>query len=306
MGKIALAIHGGANSGSDCSTGNILLYERGLEQAITAGYNILFQGRSAIDAVHAAVMAMEDNPIFNAGTGSALNEKGEVQMEAAIMEGRYLHAGSVALVDQIKNPISLAKAIMEDSSQSMLAGQAAVEYATGHGMMALHKDYFITNHQRESFLKSQDDAAYRLPIDGKKKAYGTVGAVALDKYGNLAAGTSTGGPALKKSGRIGDSCIIGAGCYANNKTCAVSATGDSEYIMRLLVAHDISNIMEYRGATLQEACDYKIFEKHKDCRPEMGVVSVDSLGNAAFSFSTNCLCRASISNYQPLCIAIQK
>ena len=306
IGRIALAIHGGAHSGSDYLDDNISLYEKGLEEALTAGYNVLFQGRSAIDAVHAAVMVMEDNAIFNAGLGSALNEKGEVQMEAAIMDGKYLYSGSATLIDQIKNPVSLAKAIMEDSRQVMLGGQAAGEYAIKHGMMSLHKDYFITSRQRNAFLKSQNENAYRIPVNGRKKAYGTVGAVALDQFGNTAAATSTGGALLKQSGRIGDSCIIGAGCYANNKTCAVSGTGDSEFLIRFVLAHDISCIMEYTGKKLQEACDYKIHDKHRDTGAEMGVVSVDSLGNIAFSFNTNCMVRASISNQQPLFIGVYK
>jgi L-asparaginase / beta-aspartyl-peptidase len=306
IGKIALAIHGGANAGSDYLNDNIPLYKNGMEAALTAGYNVLFQGRSAIDAVHAAVMAMEDNAIFNAGLGSALNEKGEVQMEAAIMEGKYLYSGAATLINQVKNPVSLAKAIMEDSRQVMLGGQAAGEYAARHGMMSLHKDYFITDRQLNVFLQSQNEITYRLPVNGKKKAYGTVGAVALDHFGNTAAATSTGGALLKQSGRIGDSCIIGAGCYANNKTCAVSGTGDSEYLIRYVLAHDISCIMEYTGKTLQEACDYKIHDKHRDTGAEMGVVSVDSLGNIAFSFNTNCMVRASISNQQALFVGVCK
>lgn len=304
MGKMALAIHGGAHSGSEYLDDNIPLYEKGLEQAMTVGYNVLFQGRSAVDAVHAAVVAMENNPIFNAGLGSSLNEQGEVQMEAAIMDGKYLRSGSVALVDQVKNPVSLAKIMMENSNQAMIGGEATVAYAISHGMMPVHKDYFITDRQRAAFLKSQNEIPYHLPINGKKKAYGTVGAVALDQYGNTAAATSSGGPAFKQFGRIGDSCIIGAGCFANNKTCALSATGDGEYIIRFVLANDISCIMEYTGKTLQETCDYKIHEKHKDTPAEMGVVSLDSFGNIAFSFNTNCMCRASISNHEPLYIGI--
>jgi L-asparaginase / beta-aspartyl-peptidase len=306
MGKMALAIHGGAHSGSEYLDGNISLYEKGLEQAIASGYNVLFQGRSAIEAVHAAVVAMENNPIFNAGLGSSLNEKGEVQMEASIMDGKYLQSGSVALVDQVKNPVSLAKAIMENGNQAMIGGEATVQYAARHGMMPVPRDYFITDRQRAAFLKSQNEITYHLPVNGKKKAYGTVGAVALDRFGNTAAATSTGGNALRPQGQIGDSCIIGAGCYANNKTCAVSATGDGEYIIRLVLAHDIACIMEYSGKTLQESCDYKIYQKHKDTPAEMGVVSVDSVGNIAFSFNTNCMCRASISNHEPLYIGIYK
>jgi L-asparaginase / beta-aspartyl-peptidase len=306
MGTMALAVHGGAHSGSEYLDDNIALYEMGLEQAIAAGYNVLFQGRSAVEAVHAAVVTMENNPIFNAGRGSALNEKGEVQMEAAIMDGKYSRSGAVALVDQVKNPISLAKIMMENSNLTMLGGQATGDYAMNHGLMPVHKDYFISDRQRIAFLRSQDEITYRLPVNGSKKAYGTVGAVALDKYGNTAAATSSGGPAFKQSGRIGDSCIIGAGCYANNKTCALSATGDGEYIVRFVLAHDISCIMEYTGKTLQAACDLKIHEKHTDIRAEMGVVGLDSFGNIAFSFNTKCMCRGSISNYQPLYIAIYK
>jgi beta-aspartyl-peptidase (threonine type) len=247
---------------------------------------------------------MEDNPIFNAGLGSALNDDGEVQIEAAIMDGRYLHSGSVTMVDHIKNPVSLAKAIMEDSRHAIIGGSAAEEYAVRHGMMPVHNGYFITEHQRTSFLKARAKTAYNLPLDGKKKAYGTVGAVGLDQYGNIASATSTGGPSLKQAGRIGDSCIIGAGCYANNNTCALSATGQGEYLIRFVLSHDISGIMEYTGKSLQEACNYKIHEKHKETLAEMGVVGIDKSGNIAFSFNTKCMCRASISSHQPLFIGI--
>jgi L-asparaginase / beta-aspartyl-peptidase len=304
--KVALAIHGGASDGSDFLDTQIELYEEGLERAITAGYKVLMEGRSAIESVHVAVMVMEDNPIFNAGVGSALNEKGEVQMEAAIMDGKYLNSGSVALVNQIKNPISLAKAIMENSNHTMIAGQAAIEYAVKHGMMTVSSDYCITERRRKDFFQRQAGVTYNLPVNGKKRAYGTVGAVALDVHGNTAAATSTGGPALAHSGRIGDSSIVGAGCYANNNTCAISATGRSDYLTRLVVAHDISAMMDFGGKTLQEACDYKIHEKHKDTLAEMGVIGIDCVGNVSFSFNTKCMFRASMSNHRPLFKAIYK
>jgi len=306
FGKIALAIHGGASSGSDYLDNNITSYEEGLERATTAGYKVLMDGRSAIEAVHVAVKVMEDNPLFNAGLGSALNENGEIQMEAAIMDGKYLQSGAVAMVNQIKNPISLAKAIMENSNHTMIAGQPAIEYAVNHGMMPVSNEYCITEQQRKKFLQSKSAISYNLPINGKKKAYGTVGAVALDRHGNTAAATSTGGPALAHAGRIGDSSMIGAGCYADNSTCAISATGQSEYLVRLVVAHDIAAIMEFGGKTLQEGCDYKIHEKHKHMLAEMGVIGVDRGGNISFSFNTECMCRASISNQQPLYVGIYK
>jgi beta-aspartyl-peptidase (threonine type) len=304
--RLAIAIHGGASAGSEYLDAKIGLYEEGLERAITAGYKVLMSGRSAIEAVHVAVMVMEDNPIFNAGVGSALNEQGEVQMEAVIMDGKYLNSGAVALVNQVKNPISLAKAVMENSNHTMIAGQAAIAYGVKHGLMLVSSDYCITDEQRNEFLQKKAGHSYRLPINGKQKAYGTVGAVALDAYGNTAAATSTGGPALAHHGRIGDSSIVGAGCYANNNTCAISATGQSDYLMRMVVAHDISSRMEFGGKTLQEACDYKIHEKHKETLAEMGVIGVDSLGNISFSFNTKCMFRASISNRQTLFTAIFK
>jgi L-asparaginase / beta-aspartyl-peptidase len=304
--KVALAIHGGASSASDYAEHNIALYETGAERAITAGYKVLMDGRSAIEAVHVAVKVMEDDPIFNAGVGSALNEKGEVQMEAVIMDGKYLQSGAVAMVNQIKNPISLAKAVMENSNHTMIAGPPAIDYAVKQGILPVSNEYCITEQQRKNFLQSKSAVSYNLPVNGKKKAYGTVGAVALDRHGNTAAATSTGGPALAHAGRVGDSSIIGAGCYANNKTCAVSATGQSEYLVRLVVAHDIAAIMEFGGKTLQEACDHKIHEKHKHMLAEIGVIGVDSVGNISFSFNTECMCRASISNHQPLYVRIYK
>ena len=304
--KVALAIHGGASSGSECVGDNIALYEEGLERAITAGYKVLMDGRSAIEAVYVAVMVMEDNPIFNAGVGSALNENGEVQMEAVIMDGKYLHSGAVAMVNQVKNPISLAKSIMENSNYTMMAGHAAIDYAVKLGTMPVSSEYCITEQQRKNFLQTKSGISYNLPLNGKKKAYGTVGAVALDRHGNTAAAASTGGPALAPAGRVGDSAIVGAGCYADNNTCAISATGQSESLIRLVVAHDIAAMMEFGSKTLQDACDYKIHEKHKDIRAEIGVVGVDSDGNISFSFNTECMCRASIANHQPLYVGIYK
>jgi beta-aspartyl-peptidase (threonine type) len=290
MRKIAIAIHGGANSGSEFLDNNIHLYEEGLRVALTHGNKKLLEGATAIEVVESVVMILEDNPIFNAGRGSVLNNKGEVEMDAAIMDGSNLRCGSVAMVQRVKNPISLAKAVMQANDFVMIGANAALDYALDMHIPSVEKDYFITERQFNAY-KNQAANTVGVP----EKSHGTVGAVAVDQYGNIAAATSTGGTSFKRQGRIGDSCIIGAGCYANNKTCAISATGDGEYIIRYNIAHDISAIMEYTGRNLQEACDYVIHKKNKDTEGEIGVIAVDAAGNTAFCFNTKVMCRAAVS-----------
>jgi beta-aspartyl-peptidase (threonine type) len=302
--KIGIAVHGGATCGLEYSEKDLAMYEEALSQAITHGYNVLYRGNSAIDAVEAAVIALEDNPLFNAGCGSALNDIGDIEMDAAIMDGKYLHSGAVAMLQEIKNPVSLAKALLENSKHVMLGGKAAADFGVNMGMIPMNKSYFVSEKKYNSFLLSQDKNQNDLALNGKK--YGTVGAVALDQNGNLAAATSTGGLAKRQQGRIGDSCIIGAGCYANNETCAVSATGNGEHIIRHVLAYDISAVIEYGRKSLQEACNYIIHEKHKDRQLEMGVITIDSSANIVCSFNTQGMWRASISTDQPLVVSIYK
>ena len=299
---IGMAIHGGATSGFEYSGQTRALYEEALTQAITQGYNVLFKGNSAIEAVEAAVIALEDNPLFNAGCGSALNDTGEIEMDAAIMDGKYLHCGAVAMLQGIKNPVSLAKGVLDNSKHVMLGGKAATDFGVNMGMIPLTKSYFISERKFNSFVLPQSPNENETGINGRK--YGTVGAVALDKNGNLAAATSTGGITDRHAGRIADSCIIGAGCYANNETCAVSATGSGEYIIRHVLAHDISALIEYGGKTLQQACDYVIHEKGTERHGEMGVITIDPAGNIVCCFNTKGMWRASISFDQPLLVTL--
>jgi beta-aspartyl-peptidase (threonine type) len=302
--KIGIAVHGGATYGMEYSEQDLTKYEKGLTEAIEHGYNVLYKGNSALDAVESAVIALEDNPLFNAGCGSSLNDIGDIEMDAAIMEGKYLHSGAVALLQEMKNPVSLAKAVLENSRHVMIGGKAAIDFGLNVGMIPLNKSYFVSEKMYNSFLLSQSQGLDSTNRNGKK--YGTVGAVAVDRNGNLAAATSTGGVTNRQAGRIGDSCIIGAGCYANNKTCAVSATGDGEHIIRHVLAHDISALIEYREMTLQEACEYVIHEKHKTLGGEVGVITIDSSATIVCSFNTQGMWRASISTDQPLDVGIYK
>jgi L-asparaginase / beta-aspartyl-peptidase len=300
--KIGIAIHGGATSGFEYSEKNRAMYEAALAQAITHGYNVLYKGNSALEAVEAAVIALEDNPLFNAGCGSSLNDAGDIEMDAAIMDGKYLHSGAVTMLQGIKNPVSLAKAVLENSKHVMLGGKAATDFGVNMGMIPIARSYFVSERKYNSFILSQEQNGAEVGLDGKK--YGTVGAVALDKNGNLASATSTGGITDRHQGRIGDSCIIGAGCYANNETCAVSATGNGEHIIRYVVAHDISALIEYGGKSLQEACDYIIHEKARERQGEMGVITINSAANIVCCFNTQGMWRASISTDQPLLVTM--
>lgn len=303
MSKIAIAVHGGASELTGFLKNNIQQSEEGLADAIHAGYAILERGGRALDAVEAAVKSLEDNPLFNAGCGSSLNNQGEVEMDASLMDGKTLKAGAVSMVRDVKNPISLAHRIMEKTRHVLLSGYGALEFATKQKLALEPASYFMTDHQYEEFKKYNKRETYDQLLHKKNK--GTVGAVALDKHGNLAAGTSTGGTSNSLPGRIGDSCIIGAGCYANNKTCAVSGTGVGEYLIREVVAHTISMMVEFK-MNLQEACDYVIYERNKELQGEIGVISVDSQGEIAVSFNTEIMKRAWRSTDEALQVKIYK
>jgi beta-aspartyl-peptidase (threonine type) len=280
--EITIVVHGGAKPYSRKIDRHKLDYEKGIREAINAGYNVLAEGGSAINAVHAAVASMEDNQHFNAGRGSAINNKGQVEMDASIMDGSTRRFGAVALLRSVKNPVSLAKTIMEKSSHAFLAGKGAFEYAQAVGMETQPDDYFITEEQRNTFVEAQEQSKRQATV------HGTVGAVAIDHNGNIAAATSTGGTENKDEGRISDSCIIGAGCYAD-KTCGVSATGDGEFIMQAALCFDICNSIANMNA--QAACDHVIHEKNKNSEGDLGAIAIDKSGNIGISFNTDCMVR---------------
>ncbi|CAN5389588.1 isoaspartyl peptidase/L-asparaginase [soil metagenome] len=290
MGDIAIAIHGGAGADSEFVRRNVNAYKQGLNDAITAGYAFLQKGGSALEAVELVANLLEDNPLFNAGRGACLNNKGEVDMNASIMDGKDLRAGAVAMIRNVKNPITLAKGVMENTRHVFMAGKGAIDFAKRVGSAMRPDAYFITEHRVNDYLElNQQETEEELL---QKRTHGTIGCVALDVNGNLAAGTSTGGLTNALEGRIGDSCIIGAGTYANNQTCAVSGTGDGELLIRGVVAHSISSLIEFTGCTLQEACDNTVFERCKDFKGDIGVIAVDPKGNIGLAFNTQRMHRA--------------
>lgn len=302
MHKIALAVHGGASEITPFLTENLKECEEGLSRAAQKGYNILKKGGSALDAVEEAVKELEDNPLYNAGKGSTLNCKGEVEMDASIMDGEYLKAGAVSMVRSVKNPILLARIIMDKTKHVFLSGYGALEIAKSEGISLEPDSYFITEHQYNEYAKLNRKETFKEIME--KKMSGTVGAVALDKRGNLAAGTSTGGTSNCLPGRIGDSCVIGAGCYANNKTCAVSGTGEGEYLITGVIANTISLMTELKNMPLQEACDYVIHTLNKKHRGEIGVISVNSQAKFGLSYNTAIMKRAWMSSDEDLQVKI--
>lgn len=287
---LAIVVHGGAGPDSDHIHENEKEYKAGIQEAVDAGYDVLEKGGNAIDAVEAAVIKLENNPLFNAGRGSALNANGEVEMDAAIMRGSDRTSGAVTLIRNIRNPISLAKAVMLNTKYRFLGDMGALEYAKQLDIRLEPTSYFITEHQFDLFSKKREEEFTSSDNIGmsqlKARLHGTVGAVALDRDGMMAAATSTGGTENKKMGRIGDSCIIGVGCYANDKTCAISGTGDGELLMKNVIAYDISALMEYKGLTLQRACEEVVLERVKSEEGDVGVIGVDTSGTIALVFNS--------------------
>lgn len=284
--KWGIAIHGGAGTilRSSMTPAMQEEYENGLETALNVGYAVLETGGSSLDAVAAAVAALEDFPLFNAGRGAVFNHIGGHEMDASIMFGKTLEAGAVSGISHIKNPVKLAKTVMQHSEHVMMCGAGAEEFAKQHGLETADEDYFFNEfrYQQWQDIKGTDN----FQLDHKDKKFGTVGAVALDGHGNLAAATSTGGMTNKKYGRIGDTPIIGAGTYANNATCAVSCTGHGELFMRSVVAYDISCLMEYKGLSLEAACDVVVHDKLVKIGGEGGLVAIDSMGNICLPFNS--------------------
>ncbi len=294
--KFAIAIHGGAGTilKSNMTPEKEAAYNKALEEALQKGYDILDKGGSALDAVQAAVMYMEDCPLFNAGKGSVFTHEGKNEMDAAIMNGKTLQAGSVAGVTVIKNPITAARAVMEKSPHVMLAGKGAEQFAKEQGLAIVDPSYFFTEERwkglqnaiREDSLNADSTKHALKQPENRDYKYGTVGAVALDKYGNLAAATSTGGMTNKRWGRVGDAPIIGAGTYADNNTCAISCTGWGEYYIRLVMAKTISDMMLFGKRKLRDAATEMVMKKLPALGGDGGLIAVDKNGNITLTFCT--------------------
>lgn len=268
-------------------------YQKTLKNALDIGYELLEQGATAVEAVEKAIIALEDSHLFNAGKGSVFTADETHEMDAAIMDGKTLNAGAVTLITGIKNPISLARDVMEKSEHVFLAGEGAMRFAKSLNYKLEEESYFYDEFRHQQWLEIKDSDKFQLDHSEKKDTkFGTVGAVACDKDGNIAAGTSTGGMTNKKFGRVGDSPIIGAGNYANNKTCAVSCTGSGEYFIRGVVAYDVSCLMEHKGLSLKDAADEVINHRILEIGGDGGLIAVDAKGNVALPFNTEGMYRA--------------
>ena len=292
---VAIALHGGAGTIERGAMSEELqaTYRAFLDDAITRGYEQLLEGRSGLDVVVNVIQLMEDSPLFNAGRGAVYTWEGTHELDASIMHGEHLDAGAVAGVSTVKSPIALARAVMEDSPHVMLASRGAEVFASEQGFDLVSPEYFATERRREALeaYKANEQAGLKPEADHK---FGTVGVVVLDQAGNLVAGTSTGGMTGKRWGRIGDSPVIGAGTYADNRSCAVSATGHGEYFIRHTVARDICARMQFGGMTLEEASSAVIMEELVAANGEGGIVAVDPAGEVALVFNTPGMYRASI------------
>lgn len=309
-----ISIHGGAGTilKTNMTPEKENNYKKALGEALLAGWENLQSGKSSLKAVEESIRIMEDNPLFNAGKGSVFTNEGKHKMDASIMDGKTLKAGAVSALNNIKNPILLARKIMEESEFVYLSGNGAEEFARLKNLKFENDDYFYSEFRFRQFQKALQENKVQLDhseivsdTDVEKK-FGTVGAVALDSFGNLAAGTSTGGMTNTKYGRIGDSPLIGAGTYANNKTCAVSCTGDGEYFIRSVAAYDVSALMEYKGITLKEACDIVVNKKLKKIKGEGGLIAIDKNCNIQMSFNSKGMYRACIKSGKEMEIKIYK
>ena len=305
----SIAIHGGAGTilRSTMTSEKEKAYKKGLKLAISEGAKILKNGGAAVDAVEKAVVSLEDDPLFNAGKGSVFNSDGAHEMDASIMEGSGLQAGSVAQVSGIRNPISLARLVMEKSGHVFLSGHGAMDFASEMGSRTEDEKYFYDEFRFKQWLEVKDSNTFQLDHSqsaNKDHKFGTVGAVAMDQNENLAAATSTGGMTNKRFGRIGDSPIIGSGNYANNNTCAVSCTGSGEFFIRGVVAYDLSCLMEYKGLNLSDACNEVVNDRLIKIGGDGGLIAADSKGNIAMPFNTSGMYRASKINDEPVFIGI--
>ncbi|WP_445732246.1 isoaspartyl peptidase/L-asparaginase family protein [Mariniflexile sp.] len=307
--QFSIVIHGGAGTilKKNMSPEQETLYKTKLEEAIRVGYGILKNGGSSLDAVQKTITILEDSPLFNAGKGAVFTNAETNEHDASIMDGETLKAGASAGTTIVKNPIHLARAVMEYSPHVMLSGKGAETFAQEQGLEIVDPSYFYTEKSYNALQRvknSQKTAFYNEEIKGSK--FGTVGCVALDKQGNLAAGTSTGGMTNKRWGRIGDAPIIGAGTYANNKTCAVSSTGWGEFFIRGVVAYDISALMDYKGLSLKEAAQEVIQKKIPELGGDGGIIAVDKYGNMVMEFNTSGMFRATMNDKGDLFIGMYK
>ena len=311
--KIGLAVHGGAGTidRSKMTPEKEHEYRAELERALTVGDEILKRGGSSLDATEAAVRVLEDDPHFNAGKGAVFTSAGTNEMDAAIMDGKTLNAGTVASLKHIRNPIVLARLVMEKSGHVMMDGAGAEAFAKENGIELVDQKYFFTQERWDALQKIKAAEKNRTGKRGKafiitdQDRHGSVGAVALDKNGNLAAATSTGGTTNKRPGRVGDSPVIGAGTYANNATCAVSATGDGEYFIRATAARDVAALMEYRGMSLQEAAQ-AVLDKVAKLGGSGGLIAIDRQGNVTLPFNTSGMYRGYVDPNGKFVVEIYK
>ena len=287
--NFSILIHGGAGTmeREKMSIEKELEYKKKLEEALNKGYEILENNGTSEKAVIEAIKVMEDSPLFNAGKGAVLDERGEASLDASFMSGKNLNAGAIAGVKKIKNPIIAAYSVMKNTPQVLLISEGADQFAKEQGLHMVDNSYFITERRKAQLFKNKNLVQQKNKKDSSSSIskFGTVGCVALDKNGNLSAGTSTGGRSNKKWGRVGDVPIIGAGNYANNNTCAISATGWGEFFIRNVVAHDISSLLEYKELDIRQAAKVSL-EKVKKLGGSGGVIAIDKYGNYAMEFNT--------------------
>ncbi|UKJ07293.1 isoaspartyl peptidase/L-asparaginase family protein [Solitalea lacus] len=320
-GNYALVIHGGAGTilKERMTSKKEAAYKAALTQALQAGYDILKKGGNSLDAVEAAVIVMEDSPLFNAGKGSVFTNEGKNEMDAAIMDGKSLMAGSVASVTTIKNPIIAAKTVMLKSPHVMMIGAGAEKFAKEQGLNIVDPSYFYTKERWEQLQNAKEKDKIQLDHTDSIKShsflkqpenhdykYGTVGACALDIHGNLAAATSTGGMTNKRFGRVGDAPIIGAGTYANNNSCAVSCTGWGEFFIRNVVAHDVAALVEYKGLNLKDAAEEVVMKKVPALGGDGGLIAIDRKGNIAMPFNTAGMYRGYVKKDGQIVVEIYK
>ncbi|MBI1805017.1 MAG: isoaspartyl peptidase/L-asparaginase [Ignavibacteriae bacterium] len=307
--RVRLVIHGGAGTitkASMTAEKEKQYYEK-LTEALEAGYAVLQKHGTSLDAVETVIRILEDSPLFNAGKGAVFTHEGTNELDASIMDGKTLRAGAVAAVKHVKNPIGLARLVMEKSPHVMLVGDGAEAFGKSQGVEMVPQEYFFTQRRwdqlQTAIEKEKQDSIKKVkgtPADSAEGRHGTVGCVALDEYGNLAAGTSTGGTTNKRFGRVGDSPIIGAGTYANNATCAVSCTGDGEYFIRAVAAHSVSMLMESSGMTVQKAAE-KAIETIGRIHGTGGLIALDKNGNFTMPFNTEGMYRGYIDeNGKPM------